>query len=85
MALNVRLSPDDEHLLEITAKRLGRSKSDLARQAVQELCKKLVQEERSSYSIGMDLFDAGELSAPPSDPTKKQIWEKLHAKHRKLG
>ncbi len=37
MTLSVRLSPDEEQLLEKTAMQLGRSKSDLARQAVNEL------------------------------------------------
>lgn len=81
MTLTVRLSPEDENLLEKTARRLGRSKSDLARQAVHELCQKLVQEERSAYSLGEDLFDQGDLADTPNDPLKKAIWEKLRAKH----
>lgn len=85
MALSVRLSPEDDSLLERTARRVGRSKSDLARQAVHELCQKLTQEERSPYSIGKDLFGAGKLSAAPTDPLKKQIWEKLRVKHGNMG
>lgn len=81
MALSVRLSADDEHLLEKVAHQLGRSKSDLARQAVHELCQKLIQAEHAAYSMGTDLFDAGKLAKPPSGPLKKQIWEKLRAKH----
>lgn len=84
MTLSVRLSSEEEHLLEKTARQLGRSKSDLARQAVQELCQKLVQEERSAYSVGVDLFDTGKLAEAPSDPLKQKIWEKLRAKHGHL-
>lgn len=85
MTLSVRLSATDESLLEITARRLGRSKSDLARQAVTELCQKLAQEDRSPYSMGEDLFGTGKLAEAPSDPLKKQIWEKLRAKHGRVG
>lgn len=85
MTLSVRLSTEEEALLEKTAKRIGRSKSELARQAVYELCQKLTQEERSPYSMGEDLFGAGKLAEAPADPLKKQIWEKLRAKHGYLG
>ena len=85
MTLSVRLSSDEERLLEKTALRLGRSKSDLARQAVQELCQKLVREEHSAYVLGQDLFDSGELAEPPADPLKNKIWEKLRDKHSHVG
>jgi len=85
MTLSVRLSVNDENLLEKVARQLGRSKSDLARQAVHELCQKLAQAERTPYSMGVDLFDVGKLAKPPSDPLKREIWEKLHAKHHDMG
>ncbi len=85
MPLSVRLSPEEEQLLERTAKKLGRSKSDLARQAVQELCHKLLHDETSPHALGEDLFDSGELAGPPRDPRKRQIWESLREKHRHLG
>jgi len=81
MTLSVRLSADEEIFLEKTARRLGRSKSDLARQAGHELCQKLVQEERSPYSLGADLFGAGELADAPENPLKRQVWESLRDKH----
>ncbi len=81
MTLSVRLPPEEENILEKTARRLGRSKSDLARQAVHELCQKLDQEEHSAYAMGEDLFDVGELAKAPSDPLKYQIWQKLQDKH----
>lgn len=85
MTLSVRLSPEEESLLEMAARRLGRSKSDLARQAVHELCHKLIREEQSSYTMGKDLFDKGRLSDAPGDPLKQQIWEKLRVKHGYMG
>ena len=81
MTLSVRLSPNEERLLEKTASRLGRSKSDLVRQAVHELCEKLVQDERSPYTLGAGLFGAGELAGAPADPLKRQIWERLRDKY----
>ena len=81
MTLSVRLSVEEEALLEKTARRIGRSKSELARQAVYELCQKLSQAERSPHSMGEDLFGVGQLAEAPTEPLKKQIWEKLRAKH----
>lgn len=81
MTLSVRLSSEDEQLLAASARRLGRPKSELVRQAIQELCQKLRQEERSAYALGEDLFGTGKLAEAPKDPMKKAIWEKLCAKH----
>lgn len=81
MTLTVRLPPEEENKLEKTARRLGRSKSDLARQAVHELCLKLDQEEHSAYAMGEDLFDVGSLAKIPADPMKQQIWDILQRKH----
>lgn len=85
MTLSVRLSPEEENLLENTARQLGRSKSDLARQAVYELCQKLARDAQSPYSLGEELFGAGKLADAPADPLKKQVWEKLRAKHGYMG
>ena len=71
MTLSVRLSPKESKLLDLTARHLGRSKSDLVRQAVKELCQKLGQQERTPYCIGLDLFGVGELAEPPSDSLKQ--------------
>jgi len=85
MTLSVRLSPTEEQLLNITARRLGCSKSDLAREAIHEFCQKMAREEHSPYCIGQDLFGAGELAKPPSNPLKREIWEKLRDKHGCVG
>lgn len=67
-----KASIDDENSLKKAAHQLGRSKSDLA------------QAERTPYSMGIDLFDVGKLASPPSDPLKKQLWEKLRAKQKHM-
>lgn len=85
MALSVRLSEEDENLLQIASNNLGKTKSELVRQAVHDFCQKLTLERSSAYSMGKDLFDKGALSKEPTSPLKKQIWEKLHAKHGYTG
>ena len=85
MTLSVRLSEEDESLLELAARSLGRNKSELVRQAVHDFCQKLTLEKTSAYSMGKELFDQGVLSKAPTEPLKKQIWEKLHAKHGYTG
>lgn len=85
MTISVRLPPEEQHMLEVLARRVGRNKSDLMRQAVRELCQRLAADNRTPYSLGQDLFGAGSLAPAPTDPMKRQIWEKLRAKHRRLG
>ncbi len=85
MSLSVRLSEEDESLLEVVAQRVGRNKSSLVRQAVHELCHKLTHEEQSAYNMGKELFDQGVLSEVPTEPLKNKIWEKLHVKHGYTG
>ncbi|MGB3917792.1 ribbon-helix-helix protein, CopG family [Thiothrix litoralis] len=85
MTISVRLPPEEQHMLEMVARRMGRGKSDLVRQAVRELCQRLSADNRTPYSLGQDLFGAGSLAAAPTDPMKRQIWEKLRAKHHRMG
>ena len=85
MILSVQLSTEEEIFLEQTARLLGCSKSDLARQAIQELCQKLNKEADSPYSSGEELFGMGKLADASSDPMTKQIWEKLRAPHGYVG
>lgn len=77
MATSVRLPPEELHMLETAAKRVGRSKSELMRQAVRELCQRLATDNCTPYSLGQDLFGTGSLASPPTDPLKRQIWEKV--------
>ncbi len=81
MTLSVRLTADDENLLEKTAERLGRSKSEVARLAVREMCARYNREEPAPWVLGEDLFDTGDLADEPADPTKRAIQDKLREKH----
>ena len=81
MILSVQLSIEEVIFLEQNARLLGRSKSDLARQAIQELCQKLNKEADSPYNSGEELFGMGKLADVPSDPMKKQVWQKLRTKY----
>ena len=86
MPLSIQLSPDEEALLKVVSQQCARSPNDLARQGVRELCQRLVrQADRNPYELGQDLFGAGQLAEAPVDPIKRQVWDALHAKHRRLG
>lgn len=85
MTISVRLSPDDERLLKDVARQLGKNKSDLVRQAIQELCNKVVRKQRTPFELGEELFEAGLLAEPPLDPLKRKIYDSLSAKHGRLG
>jgi len=84
MPLSVRLSPEEESLLEAVSRQTSRSKSQLARQAIQEFCARLRREEQSAFDLGADLFGQGSLAAPGQDAGKADLGEKLRAKHRRL-
>ncbi|MBI2317945.1 MAG: TraY domain-containing protein [Betaproteobacteria bacterium] len=81
MPISVRLSAEEEALLEKASRRSARSKSDIVKQGVREVCARLVRGEQSPFAMGKDLFGAGKLAAPPADAAKRAIWEKLNAKH----
>lgn len=88
MMLSIQLPPEEQALLEMLAQRTGRQQNELMRQAVRELCQKMLQEQDAAtpYELGRDLFETGRLASAPSDPLKRKIWEKLHEKHqRSLG
>ncbi len=85
MPFSIRLTPEEEALLEDAARRTSRSRSELVRESVRDYCQRLTREPRSAYSLGKGLFGGGTLSGPPGDPHKRAIWEKLRAKHRRVG
>ncbi|MTW22382.1 CopG family transcriptional regulator [Allochromatium palmeri] len=86
MPLSILLTPEEEALLEAASRQSARSQSDLVRQSVRELCQRLLEQAGSTpYELGQDLFGAGHLADAPTDPAKRDIWESLHAKHRRLG
>lgn len=85
MPLSVRLSEEEEALLEAASRQTAQSKSDLARQGIREVCERLLRPERTPFELGADLFGAGQLAPPPVDPRKRAVWERLRAKHRRVG
>lgn len=85
MTLSVRLNPEEEALLEAAARQTARSKSELVRQGVRELCQRLARAEKTPFDLGADLFGAGAIASAPADPVKHATWEKLRAKHRRVG
>ncbi|WP_200382553.1 hypothetical protein [Thiococcus pfennigii] len=86
MSFTVCLTPEEQALLERVSRQSARSQDDLVRQGIRELCQRLLaQTGPTPYETGRDLFGAGHLAEPPTDPAKRQIWEALHAKHGRLG
>jgi Arc/MetJ-type ribon-helix-helix transcriptional regulator len=86
MSLSVRFTPEEEALLEAASRQSTRSKSELVRQGVRELCQRLLKQDgQTPYELGRDLFGAGHLAEAPTDPAKRRVWEALRAKHRRLG
>jgi predicted transcriptional regulator len=84
MTLSVRLAPEEEALLEAASRQTARSKSQLARQAIQEFCARLQRQEQSAFDLGADLFGQGALEIAGRDAFKTALGEKLRAKHRRL-
>lgn len=86
MPLSILLTPEEDALLEAASRHSACSQSDLVRQSVRELCQRLLEQAESTpYELGRDLFGTGYLADAPTDPAKRQRWESLHAKHRRLG
>lgn len=86
MSLTVHLTPEEEALLDSVSRQSAQSQDDLIRQGIRELCQRLLEQTGpTSYALGQDLFGAGHLASAPTDPVKRQIWDALHAKHRRLG
>jgi Arc/MetJ-type ribon-helix-helix transcriptional regulator len=85
MPLSVRLTPKEKALLETASRKTARSKSELVRQGVRELCQRLTRGEKTPYDLGKKLFGVGSMSAAPTDSIKRAVWEKLRAKHGRVG
>ena len=85
MPLSVRLTSEEEALLDAAARQTTRSRSELVRQAVRELCQRLTRADKTPFTLGKRLFGAGKLAVAPADPGKRAVWEKLVAKHRRVG
>lgn len=81
MPLSIRLTAEEEALLERACRRSTRSKSDIVKQGVREVCARIVRGEKTPFERGGGLFDAGDLAGPPADPSKRAAWERLRVKH----
>lgn len=77
MTLSIQLPPEEQALLETLAQRTGRQQNGLMRQAVRELCQKMLleQEAATPYELGKDLFETGHLAPAPSHPLKRNVGE----------
>jgi hypothetical protein len=65
MRLSIRLTPEEERLLEKACQRSARSKSDIVRQGMREVCARIVRGDsgdKTPYELGADLFGAGDLA-----------------------
>jgi len=79
--ITIRLKPEFEKMLEITAKQFGMSKSELVRRSIEEYLKKL-EMKASPWELGKDLF--GKYSSGKgnlSKDRKKILKQKLLEKH----
>jgi Arc/MetJ-type ribon-helix-helix transcriptional regulator len=85
MPLSVRLSPEEEAMLEAASQLTARSRSELVRQGVRELCQRLNRAPVSAADLGADLFDLGGLALEPDDSAKRAVYEQLAAKHGRAG
>jgi len=78
--ITVRLRPELEKALEVTAKRFGITKSELIRRSIKDYLKKL-DKEPSAWELGKDLFGKyssgkGNLSVDKKKILKQKLLEK---------
>ncbi len=79
--ITVRLKPELEKILEITAEQFGMTKSELVRRSIEEYLKKL-EVKVTPWELGKDLF--GKYSSGKrnlSKDRKKILRQKLLEKH----
>jgi len=78
--ITVRLKPELEKALEVTAQKFGMTKSELIRQSIEDYLKKLEQKP-SAWELGKELFGRyssgkGNLSTNRKEILKQKLWEK---------
>ncbi len=88
MPTSVRLDPEMQLLLKRLARRSGRSRSEVLREALHRLAEASSEKEKNAtvYSLVYDLLGAARQGAGPVDLTRrhKEAYRKaLEAKHRK--
>jgi predicted DNA-binding protein len=79
--ITVRLKPELEKVLEVTAKKFGITKSELVRRSIEDYLKKL-EKKTSAWEVGKELF--GKYSSGKgnlSTDRKKILKQKLMEKH----
>jgi hypothetical protein len=79
--LSVRLDEQIETRLQATCRRLGLSKTEAVKRSLEQWLDSY-EPKPDAFELGADLFDQGAAADPPSDPQRRQIWERLRAKHR---
>lgn len=79
--LSVRLDEQIEIRLRATCRRLGLSKTEAVKRSLEQWLDSY-EPAPDAFELGADLFDQGAAADPPSDPQRRQIWERLRAKHR---
>ena len=78
--ITVRLKPELEKALEVTAQKFGMTKSELIRQSIEDYLKKLEQKP-SAWELGKELFGRyssgkGNLSTNRKEILKQKLWKK---------
>lgn len=84
MVISIRLSPDDEALLERAASRLRLSKSEFVRRSITNYAATIIPAEHRAAEIDAQYIgQGGGLRAPESvgNPQKRAILTRLRKKH----
>lgn len=79
--LSVRIDEETQRRLTEVCRRYGYSKSEAVKRSLASWLAGF-EPTPDAYALGADLFDAGGPGEPPTDPMRRQIWERLHAKYR---
>jgi predicted transcriptional regulator len=79
--LSVRLDNQTKARLQATCRRLGLTKSEAVKRSLDQWLDRF-EPAPDAFDLGADLFDQGTAADPPSDPKRREIWERLRAKHR---
>jgi hypothetical protein len=79
--LSLRLDEQTEARLQATCRRLGLSKTEAVKRSLEQWLDSF-EPAPDAFELGTDLFDQGAAADPPSDPQRREIWERLRAKHR---
>lgn len=80
MPLSIRLDETTERKLAEVCKQLGCTKSEAVKASLTAWLERF-EPAPDPYTLGEDLFDTGQLTSAPEDALKRQLWERLHAKH----